>query len=826
MVIKMVTLRIDEQTVSVSAGTLVVDAAKKVNCDIPVFCYHPKMEPVGMCRMCLVEIGRPVVDRATGEVVKETDGSLKIQFSPKLETACTTPVSEGMHVRTTSAVVKSARKEVLEFLLTSHPLDCPVCDKGGECPLQNLTLSYGPGQSRFEFSEKMHLQKQVPLGELIYLDRERCIQCGRCVRFAHDLAGDPVIAFHNRGRSFEIITCSEPGFDSIFSGDTTDICPVGALTTADFRFGARPWELNTAASVCNQCPVGCNIIYNVRREAVSGGGMAIKRVMPRQNEAVNEIWMCDKGRFGYHYAEAEQRLHTPFARKNGELVEVSWEEALDLAAAKLKDAGTGLIALGGGLLTNEDAFNLRQLAEAQGGRAILYSYMAGGDLTAQVGLTPGSNLGDLGVGSVIVVAAADLHEEAPVWWLRLKAASKRGATIITLGARPTRLDKYAAHSLLCDYGETAQLLNALGLGETAPQAAQAAAKLVAEAQNLVVLFGAEGLDLAGSAALAQAGADLLLHTGHAGKANNGLVGVWHAANLQGAWDMGLRPAADLVAALRTAPAVLIAAADPAGDDPALAVALDEAGFVIVQELFMTETARKADLVLPVMAVTEREGSYTNGERRVQRFYPALPTPKELKSDFVILAELGKRLGLDLEGRAAALVFHKIAEALPDYGGLSYQKLAQTEEQWPIIGRADVYYGGTGYDNHQGLGCALTNAPLNLPETAVRPLIAKRSVKDLLVVPVTKLYDHGRLLEDTHLLDGRKAALEVDLNPHTAAGLDVQDGETLLLKVNDSQAMVRVHLDESAPQGVALLPRSVGFPLSVPALGELVKQPVG
>jgi NADH-quinone oxidoreductase subunit G len=202
-----------------------------------------------------------------------------------------------MEVRGFTENVRRARKDILEFLLTSPPLDCPICDKGGECPLQNLTMDFGPGKSRYIYDEKMHLAKQKPLGELIFLDQERCIQCGRCVRFQDEIVDDPVIGFAQRGRSLQIVSFSEPGFDSYFSGNTTDICPVGALTTADFRFGARPWELNAAASICQQCPVGCNLTLNVRREEKTGGAFVVKRVMPRQNEWVNEIWICDKGRF-------------------------------------------------------------------------------------------------------------------------------------------------------------------------------------------------------------------------------------------------------------------------------------------------------------------------------------------------------------------------------------------------------------------------------------------------------------------------------------------------------------------------------------------------
>ncbi|MEE9215817.1 MAG: 2Fe-2S iron-sulfur cluster-binding protein, partial [Anaerolineales bacterium] len=285
-----VTLTIDGNEVTVSEGTLLVDAAKRQGTDIPVFCYHPKMEPVGMCRVCLVEIGRPARDRASGKLLLDESGIPVIQFGPNLETACTIPVGEGWQVRVASDKAIQGRNEIVEYLLTSHPLDCPICDKGGECPLQDLTMEHGPGESRFLYDDKIHLAKRHPLGELIFLDRERCIQCARCTRFQDEIVDDPVIGFYERGRRLEIVTYSDPGFDSYFSGNTTDICPVGALTTADFRFGARPWELNSAASICPHCPVGCNLTLSTRREAREGGRDVVKRVLPRQNEQVNEIW--------------------------------------------------------------------------------------------------------------------------------------------------------------------------------------------------------------------------------------------------------------------------------------------------------------------------------------------------------------------------------------------------------------------------------------------------------------------------------------------------------------------------------------------------------
>jgi len=831
---KLVTLTIDGKQVTVPEGTFVVDAAKKIGIDIPVFCYHPKMEPVGMCRMCLVEIGRPVIDRATGQLVQEADGSPKIQFNPKLETACTTPVSAGMVVMGTSEKVKAGREDILEFLLTSHPLDCPICDKGGECPLQNLTMGYGPGQSRYLYDEKIHLAKRVPLGELIFLDRERCIQCARCVRFQDEIVDDPVIGFYQRGRSLEIITFSEPGFDSYFSGNTTDICPVGALTTADFRFGARPWELNAAASICNQCPVGCNLTFNVRREAKAKGNWVIKRVMPRQNEAVNEIWICDKGRFAYHYTESPERLTQPLVRKGGELVPASWEEALKLVAEHFKEAGMNLLTLAGGRLSNEDLFNLRELTAAQGGGAVLYTPMSGGDLVSLVGVGKETNFASMGPETVILVVASDLLEEAPIWWLRVKQAAERGARLIVANPRPTKLERYAKHVIRYSYGaEGAAILamvNALSAKRpNLPEVVQnllrspelqTAAKVFAEAENAVILFGSEGTGLEASQALAQSCANLLITTGHVGKPNNGLIGVWPRANDQGAWDMGFRPQLELKEAMRNAKALYVVAADPAGDDPSLA---ETGNFMVVQELFLTATAKLADVVLPVQAFTEREGSYTSGERRVQRFYPAMPERPGSKADFTVTAAIGNLMGIELEGRAASIVFARLAGSLPGYAGLSYLKLSEVTEQWPVFGRDDLYFGGTGYENSQGLGVQLASeaergvaVSLTWPKLA-SPVIPENS---LLAVPVTRLYDRGQTVMPSKLLHQRIPQPYVALHPDEAARMKLTGGDTAELSLNNTSTFVALHLDESLPVGVVLVPRSLGIPVFGPALAEL------
>jgi NADH-quinone oxidoreductase subunit G len=821
---KEVTLTIDGKSVTVPAGTLVVDAAKKIGIDIPVFCYHPKMEPVGMCRMCLVDIGRPMIDRATNQPVLDESGNLKIQFGPKLDTACTTPVSEGMVIVTQSQKVADARREVVEFILTSHPLDCPICDKGGECPLQNLTMGYGPGQSRFQFEEKMHLAKHVPLGELINLDRERCIQCARCVRFQSDIAGDPVIGFNNRGRALEIVTFSEPGFDSIFSGNTTDICPVGALTTADFRFGARPWELKSAASICSHCPVGCNLTVNVRLEAVNGGKMTIKRIMPRQNEAVNEIWTCDKGRFGYHFTESKERLTQPLLRKNGELLPVAWDEAIEAAAKGIRAAGEDFVALVGGRLPNEDLFNLRKLADARSGKAILYSCMGGGDMVAQVGLATGSNIGEMGKGTAILVIAADLHEQAPLWWLRVKAAAKRGATLIVAGARPTRLESYANQVIRYQYGEELATVQSL-MDDAVPEFTQA--------ENAVIFFGGEGMDMLGSSALAQACTSLLVQGNHYGRPNNGLVPVWPKANTQGAWDMGFHPSANLARNLAGAGALYIAAADPAGDDRSLAASVDEAKFVVVQELFLTETAKKADVVFPAQSPFEREGSFTSGERRVQRFYPAVYPPSGSRPDYAVIAQVAQKLDKAVEGRVPSLVFLKLAEEIPAYNGLTYPKLAEVSEQWPIVGRSDLYYGGTSYGNSQGLGVQVApacqkpgwHAPAawagRLPDHTFN--LAQMNEQGLIwLVPVERLYDLGTTLAPSKLLAQRLAKAGIALHPETAARLGLAEGDPAHFDAGSGLTSAPVMLDKTLPQGTALVARSTGLPVTFPRGVKLEK----
>jgi NADH-quinone oxidoreductase subunit G len=812
---KQVILTIDGKQVTAPEGMGLVDAAKMAGIDIPVFCHHPKLEPVGMCRMCLVEIGRPVKDRASGQFVME-NGAPKIQFLPKLETACTNKVEDGMVVLTQSMKAMEGQKGTVEFLLTSHPLDCPICDKGGECPLQNLTMAHGPGQSRFLYDEKLHLAKQKPLGELIFLDQERCIQCARCVRFQDEIAGDSVIGFDDRGRAMQIVSFSDPGFDSVFSGNTTDICPVGALTTADFRFAARPWELQAAASICTQCPVGCNTTLNTRREAKAGGEIVVKRVMPRQNEEVNEIWICDKGRFAYHYAESKQRLTRPMIRRDRKLSRASWDAATKLAAERFLKAKKDFVVLASGRLSNEDLFNLKTLADHAGGRSYLYSHMAGGELTPLVGVGAGTNLGTMGRGTAIVVAASDLYQEAPIWYLRVKQAAARGATLIVLNARETKLDRYATFTVRYEYGGEARAVHDLAKKSRAGDA-------LMRAENAVILYGSEGLGVAGSSALATACAKLLNENGFTGRANNGLIGVWERANDQGAWEMGFTVEENLVKALK-GKSVYIVGADPVHDDPKLAKALAGAKFVAVQDVMETETTEMADVVLPAQTFTEREGTLTSGERRVQRFYPAVPPRGDARPDFAITAQIARHMGVILEGTSVSVVFDLLAGTVKSFEGLDYATLAEVRDQFPIVGRGDMYYGGTTYENRDGLGAHLSAAATRRERMSIprvqREAVPQPKEKELLAVPVNKLYHRGTTVMPAELLHERIGETSVSLHPEAASRLGVKAGQSVNVSFNGASGQAVVRLDDSISEQVALVPRSMGIPIREPVLAKV------
>jgi len=406
----LVTLTIDGREVSVPPGTSVLHAAEQLGIEIPTFCYSKKMAPLGACRMCLVAI-----ERVKG-------------FPP----ACATPVAPGMVVRTVSPDVVQTQQGILEFLLINHPLDCPICDKGGECPLQNLTFKYGPGKSRYR-EEKRHFVKPIPIGPQIMLDRERCIVCQLCVRFMEDVADDPQIVLLSRGGKTEVNVFPGKPFDSPFAGNTMELCPVGALTSRKYRFKARPWDLEHAPSICPTCALGCNVTLDVRRNA-------LLRLMSRENPSVDDGWLCDRGRFGtLDRLQQGDRITRPLVRKQGQLVEASWEDALRVAAEGLsRPRGSGVAALASVRVTNEELYLLGRVFRTLLKSPHVAAHGASPNSTAALG---GGRIADLDTADAIVLIGADPIARQPVLDLRIKKqVRRRSVPLVILADEPTGLD--------------------------------------------------------------------------------------------------------------------------------------------------------------------------------------------------------------------------------------------------------------------------------------------------------------------------------------------------------------------------------------------------
>src|SRR5487761_1415099 len=456
-----VTITVDGRPVQAKKGEMIIAAAERAGTYIPRFCYHPRMKPVGMCRMCLVDVKGP--------------------RGYALTPACYVAVAEGMDVVSQSDKVKKAQDGVLEFLLVNHPLDCPVCDKGGECPLQDQVLAYGPGETRF-LEEKRHWAKPISLSELVLLDRERCIQCGRCVRFAAEIAGEAQIDFLGRGDEVEVNIFDHHVFSSYFSGNTIQICPVGALTATPYRFTARPWDVDQVESTCTTCAFGCRV-------AVQSSANRVTRLLGMDTDAVNQSWMCDKGRFAYEAVNSDDRLTEPLLRRSpgGDLESATWAEALSFVAERLDAArvvhgpeSVGII--GGARLSNEDAYAWAKLAKGVIGTDNVDAQLADG-LPAELVLgLPRATIDDACRAACVVTVVSDLREELPVLYLRLRTAAADGATrIVEVVPRAGALSPDAEATLCYRPGELRATLEALaGKATSTTTTSEAARRALSE----------------------------------------------------------------------------------------------------------------------------------------------------------------------------------------------------------------------------------------------------------------------------------------------------------------------------------------------------------
>jgi NADH-quinone oxidoreductase subunit G len=696
-----VNVTIDGRTIEAAKGELVIAAAERTGTYIPRFCYHPRMTPVGMCRMCIVEI-----DTGRG---------------PALQPACMIECTDGMTVATESPVTQKAQEGVLEFLLANHPLDCPVCDKGGECPLQDQTMSYGPGESRF-VEEKRHFEKPIPISDLVLLDRERCILCDRCTRFADEVAGDPLIHFMDRGSQTQVNTFPDHPFASYFSGNTVQICPVGALTATPYRFKARPWDLEQVESTCTSCSVGCRVVVQSSRNQ-------LVRYLGVDVDAVNWGWMCDKGRFDFEAVNSEERLGGPLVRDEGLILKPStWSDALARAAAAIRagldrSGAEGFAVLGGSRLTNEAAYAWVKLAKGLIGCDNVDAQMGDGlPAEAVLGLPRATIDEACAPGGTVLLIGPDLKEELPVLYLRLRDAVRRsGVKVVELASVRTSVsDDLAAVSLRYRPGHALPVVRALlagdgdGDGEPAKRAGDgsvggvpadlldAAAALLADGP-LTVIVGRANLAESGRSIAAAAAAV------HHARPEARFLPALRRANVHGALELGMSPGLlpgrvtidgardwfaerwptlpavrglDAAGILRAAAdgkidTLVLVGADPLADFPDRDLAergLAGARTVISCDQFLTDSVKQADVVLPAAGYAEVDGTTTNLEGRVSTLSRKVTAPGTAQPDWAIAAELTFRLGGDLGVESQAQIAAEIAEVAPAFAGLTHDVL--------------------------------------------------------------------------------------------------------------------------------------------------------
>jgi NADH-quinone oxidoreductase subunit G len=602
---ELVRVQIDEREVHVPKGTGLIETALAAGIEIPVFCYEPRLgEPVGACRMCLVEV----------------------EGTPKLQAGCTLTAQDGMNVKTarTSQQAAEGQNATLEFILVNHPLDCPVCDKGGECPLQDLTFRYGPGNTRMSF-EKLTFEKPIPISPTISLDRERCILCYRCTRFSESVSEDLQLIAANRGSASVITTFEDLPYTGAFTGNVTELCPVGALLPTQYRFEGRPWEIVDVPTVCGLCPVGCNVNATVREGKV-------KRILSRNHPEIDEGWICDKGRFAYTHLRAGDRLAQPLQRlRRRGLEEVSWEQALDEAERLLREARGRVVTVLSGSETVEQAYALAKLLRVglDSHQAMLPEEVSG---ALDAYRLPLSAIRDADV--VVVLGDVPVVERAPVVDLWIRSARRNGAKIVDDANDPA----------------------------------------VAEAERVVLVWSGPG---------GRGGATIAKLAEKFGLAEREGCGAFHLPETPNGRGVADAWAACCDEEAETADSIglLVVSGDEAAADENVRALAEQAEATIVISMFGGLTAGWADLILPGTGYLEREGTFVNLEGRLQRLRRTVepPCPDELEW----ISQLAARFGVDVAPYAAG-VFAEVSERV--YGGISFGEVG---ERAPLRGYPDA-----------------------------------------------------------------------------------------------------------------------------------------
>jgi NADH-quinone oxidoreductase subunit G len=609
-----VTLTINGQSVTVPKGTLILDAAKKIGIDIPIFCSHPKMAPVAVCRMCLVEVEK----------------------MPKLQPACAVYVAEGMVIKTTTEQVGKYQKDVLGFLLINHPLDCPICDKGGECPLQDQTYQYGPGASRFDFP-KAHFDKAVPLSEKILLDRERCILCWRCTRFSEEISGERELALIQRGVHTIIGTFNDEPAQSNYQGNWTEICPVGALTSRQYRFISRPWDLDRTASVCPGCSMGCNIQIDARSNRIG-------RFQSRENVAVDDSWLCDFGRFSFPNFQ-RQGQERPRVRRNGTLEEVSYEEAIAFTADALKQAGGQVAGWASPADTNEELFLFRRLF-----REVLRSPHLDHRSTVVADAEPDDMtlpIADIErCDQVVVLGGQGVIDAAPVLHLRLFKSERKGVTVLRVSVAD---GKKALDAIPAEAQAVAILATEADKQAAVDLQAKLATKVKGSVRRLIVTVGPNGRGAKDLGILPHLGPGYASLNGQAGKGRL----QWPGAGVKGLYVHESSPLHGFV------------------PTDAESMWLASVPLVVFHRFRASPLDEVAHVILPGHAFTEKYGTVTNMEGRVQRIKRGIDA-EWVREDWRVLQEIANRLGASWAYESVDQITGDLVRALPPYAAVNQE----------------------------------------------------------------------------------------------------------------------------------------------------------
>ena len=644
-----VTFTVDGKQLEGKQGQLLIEACEDSGIHIPRFCWHKRLDPVGMCRMCLVEIDTP--------------------RGKALVPSCTTQVSEELIVETESDTVKKAQEGVLEFLLINHPLDCPICDKAGECPLQDQTMAYGPGESRF-IEEKRHFEKPIPVSDIVLLDRERCILCARCTRFSDEISGDPLIEFIQRGNKTQVNTFPDEPFKSYFSGNTVQICPVGALTATSYRFKARPWDLKKVSSTCNCCSLGCSVELNVSQNKML-------RILGEDNEFTNQGWLSDKGRYNFEYLHSENRLLNIHSRENEDYQTINISDAIEKIKNKIKDLDNPDIKfIIGANSTNEEYFAINKFANSLNRNEFLSKdksnvYFADDHIHNGYFSEEYTNatFEDLDNSDAIVVWAEDIKDNLPVLFLRIKKAVKNGVKLVVFGHTNTALESLAdlylgAEIVSNNFELKTSLSNIQEL------------KDIIDSKKVTTIIG-KSTPLQKKDSL-----DTLIN--HLQKVSDlKIFNCFSKANTFGAIQH-----IDQIKGLNefcteyensNKNIVFTIGANPVNSSffgSKIKDILEDTDYVISLDIFKNETTELADLILPTTAFGEKEGTITNMEMRVMKQNKILPDPGSTLSEWEYLIMIAQSLGKDINYDSVNDLNSELAsqftmtEALPTFDNLN------------------------------------------------------------------------------------------------------------------------------------------------------------